>query len=75
MYDLLLRYPRLQLLLAKEGLPHLQKEIPLGVFGEIYELRHINIQQWAVRIFSAFFADVKKNNLHKMVIVNFEHSI
>lgn len=32
---MLLRHPRIQLLSAEEGLPHMQKEVPLCVFGEI----------------------------------------
>ena len=34
LHDLLLRHPRLQLLAAKESLPHLQEEVPLRLPGE-----------------------------------------
>lgn len=46
LYDLLLRHPRLQLLPAQEGLSHLQKEVPLGVFGELTsELKSKRMQE------------------------------
>lgn len=40
LYDLLLCYPRFQLLPAQEGLPDLQKEVPLSVFGELLACVH-----------------------------------
>lgn len=43
LYDLLLCYSWLQLLPAQEGLPHLQKEIPLSMFGEIQDVTFLGV--------------------------------